>query len=83
MDFACVVPDTVIQDTFSSIQIKTDSSLLFNWLYCYYHLIIQIFIIFYCHCSPLRMLASPFIIPHQPMEQSMLALSKESLAQGV
>uniref|UniRef100_A0A1B0G9A3 Uncharacterized protein n=1 Tax=Glossina morsitans morsitans TaxID=37546 RepID=A0A1B0G9A3_GLOMM len=33
--------------------------------------------------DPLRMLASPFIIPHQPMEQSMLALSKESLAQGV
>uniref|UniRef100_A0A1A9ZV80 Uncharacterized protein n=1 Tax=Glossina pallidipes TaxID=7398 RepID=A0A1A9ZV80_GLOPL len=35
------------------------------------------------HLLPLRMLASPFIIPHQPMEQSMLALSKESLAQGV
>ncbi|XP_037806060.1 protein held out wings [Lucilia sericata] len=37
--------------------------------------------------DPLQMLASPFIIPHhhhhQPMDQAMLALSKESLAQGV
>ncbi|XP_065368331.1 KH domain-containing, RNA-binding, signal transduction-associated protein 2 [Calliphora vicina] len=37
--------------------------------------------------DPLQMLASPFIIPHhhhhQPMDQTMLALSKESLAQGV
>lgn len=32
--------------------------------------------------SPLQMLASPFILP-QPMDQSMVALQKESLAQGV
>ncbi|XP_034478031.1 homeobox protein abdominal-A [Drosophila innubila] len=33
--------------------------------------------------EPLQMLASPFIIPHQGMDQSILALPKESLAQGV
>ncbi|KAM7345187.1 uncharacterized protein ACRADG_011585 isoform 2-T2 [Cochliomyia hominivorax] len=36
--------------------------------------------------DPIQMLASPFIIPHhhhQPMDQTMLSLSKESLAQGV
>ncbi|KAH8348118.1 hypothetical protein KR084_004246, partial [Drosophila pseudotakahashii] len=33
--------------------------------------------------EPLQMLASPFIIPHQAVDQPILALSKESLAQGV
>ncbi|KAH8372053.1 hypothetical protein KR093_009813, partial [Drosophila rubida] len=33
--------------------------------------------------EPLQMLASPFIIPHQGMDQSIIALPKESLAQGV
>ncbi|XP_017835966.1 RNA-binding protein asd-2 isoform X2 [Drosophila busckii] len=33
--------------------------------------------------EPLQMLASPFIIPHQSMDQSIIALPKESLAQGV
>ncbi|XP_033152486.1 RNA-binding protein asd-2 [Drosophila mauritiana] len=33
--------------------------------------------------EPLQMLASPFIIPHRAVEQPILALSKESLAQGV
>ncbi|XP_037949704.1 uncharacterized protein LOC119680791 isoform X1 [Teleopsis dalmanni] len=32
---------------------------------------------------PLQMLASPFILSHQPVEQSMITISKESLAQGV
>ncbi|KAH8300176.1 hypothetical protein KR044_011061, partial [Drosophila immigrans] len=33
--------------------------------------------------EPLQMLTSPFIIPHQGMDQSIIALPKESLAQGV
>ncbi|KAH8269519.1 hypothetical protein KR018_004750 [Drosophila ironensis] len=33
--------------------------------------------------EPLQMLASPFIIPHQAVDQPILALPKESLAQGV
>ncbi|XP_017027005.2 RNA-binding protein asd-2 isoform X1 [Drosophila kikkawai] len=33
--------------------------------------------------EPLQMLTSPFIIPHQGVEQPILALPKESLAQGV
>ncbi|KAI8037581.1 hypothetical protein M5D96_009736 [Drosophila gunungcola] len=33
--------------------------------------------------EPLQMLASPFIIPHQAVDQPILALSKEGLAQGV
>ncbi|XP_067628321.1 uncharacterized protein [Eurosta solidaginis] len=33
--------------------------------------------------DPLQMLTSPFILSSQPMEQSMLTFSKESLAQGV
>ncbi|XP_017054386.1 splicing factor 1 isoform X2 [Drosophila ficusphila] len=33
--------------------------------------------------EPLQMLTSPFIIPHQAVDQPILALSKESLAQGV
>ncbi|XP_030376852.1 branchpoint-bridging protein [Scaptodrosophila lebanonensis] len=33
--------------------------------------------------DPIQMLASPFIIPHQTVDQSIIALPKESLAQGV
>ncbi|XP_017090859.2 uncharacterized protein [Drosophila bipectinata] len=33
--------------------------------------------------EPLQMLTSPFIIPHQAVDQPILALPKESLAQGV